>query len=77
MTSRDPFARRSTDSFIALFGPVIATLPWIILYLGGLFGYLAALAGFALIMAFLNRRELSGRVRNWRAASKSKSTEFK
>ena len=34
----------------------------------GLLGYLCFLVGFALIMAFLNRRELLVRMRDWRAA---------
>jgi cobalamin biosynthesis protein CobD/CbiB len=72
MTSRDLSARSSTDRLVALFAPVIVALPWIILFLAGWHLYLYVLVGFALIMLCLNRRELAGRVRNWRAARKSK-----
>ena len=39
-------------------GAVCVALPWIILYFGGLDLHLYVLVGFALIMMFLNRREL-------------------
>jgi len=65
--------------FAALLGIAIVVSPWIILGRGGwrlflplyLLPYALLLVGFALIMAFLNRRELLVRVRNWRAARKS------
>lgn len=61
-----------------LFVIVIVASPWIILGIGGwrlflrlyLLQYPFVLVGFALIMAFLNRRELLVRVRDWRAARK-------
>jgi len=54
--------------------------PWIALLNGGwrsllrwcLLQYPFVLLGFALIMALINRRELLVRVRDWRAARKSK-----
>jgi hypothetical protein len=72
MTWRDPSARSSTDRLVALLGPVIVVLPWVILFLVGWRLYLYVLVGFGSIMQCLNRRELLGRVRNWRAARKSK-----
>jgi hypothetical protein len=61
-----------------LLGTVFVLLPWLILFLGGwrlflrlyLLPYAFVFVGFALIMAFLNRRELMVRMRNWRAARK-------
>jgi hypothetical protein len=41
-----------------LLGAVCAALPWIIFYFGGRDLYLHVLVGFALIMMFLNPREL-------------------
>jgi hypothetical protein len=82
------WARRFTRSLVALLPVVFAVLlvvwavasPWIILLYGGwrlllrwsLLQYPLALLGFGLIMALVNRRELLVRVRNWRAARKSK-----
>jgi hypothetical protein len=51
-----------------LLGAGCVALPWIIIYFGGPDLYLYILVGFALIMMFLNRRELLVRVQNWRAA---------
>lgn len=61
-----------------LLGTVFLLLPWLILFLGGwrvflrlyLLPYAFVFVGFALIMAFLNRRELLVRMRNWRIARK-------
>ena len=61
-----------------LIGTVFVLLPWLILFLGGwrlflrlyLLPYAFVFVGFALIMAFLNRRELMVRMWNWRAARK-------
>jgi len=44
-------------------GAVCVALPWIILYFGGLDLFLYVLVGFALIMKFLNRRELLAKSR--------------
>jgi hypothetical protein len=67
----------------ALLGIAIVVSPWIILSLGGwrlifplyLRPYALLWVGFALTMAFLNRRELRIRVQSWRPARKS--TEFR
>jgi hypothetical protein len=82
------WARRFMQSLVAPLPVVFAVLlvvwavtsPWIILLYGGwrlllrwcLLQYPFALLGFAVIMALVNRRELLVRVRNWRAARKSK-----
>jgi len=55
---------------IGLFALLLGALA-IILFFGGWLGYLYALVGFAIIMAFLNCRELLVRMRDWRAARKS------
>jgi len=68
----------------AVFAIVIVASPWVYLYVFGwrLFLrlypvlYLCTLAGFALIMALLNRRELLVRVRKWRAARRQ-TTDLK
>ena len=60
---------------VALLGIWIVVSPWIILGLGGwrlflrlyLLPYVFVLVGLALIMMFLNQRELLVRVRDWRA----------
>ena len=61
-----------------LLGTVFLLLPWLILFRSGwrvflrlyLLPYAFVFVGFALIMAFLNRRELLLRMRNWRVARK-------
>ncbi len=60
---------------VALLGPVCVALPWIILYFGGLRIYLYVMVGFALIMAFLHRRELLIRLRNCRT-TRSQRNDF-
>jgi hypothetical protein len=70
MTSRDPSARRSDDSLVALLGPVLAAFPGTF-FLGGVRLYLYVLVGFALMTVWLNPRELSDRVRNRRGRSLS------
>jgi hypothetical protein len=69
MASPDPSPQ---DKLVALLGPVLVAVPWIILYYGGWRLYLYVLVGFALSVALINSRELTGRIRNWRAAPKSK-----
>ncbi len=59
---------------IILFAIVVVASPWILLFSGGwrlflrwyLIPYPFVLLGFALIMAFVNRRDLLVRARNWR-----------
>jgi hypothetical protein len=69
MASPDPSPQ---DKLVALLGPSLVAVPWIILYFGRWRLYVYVLVGFALIMALINSRELTGRVRNWRADPKSK-----
>jgi hypothetical protein len=69
MASSDSSAQ---DKVVALLGPVLVAVPWIILYFGGWRLSLYVLVGFALIVALINSRELPGRVRAWRANPKSK-----
>jgi hypothetical protein len=72
MISRNPSARRPSDRLVALVAPVFVALAWIILFLSGWRGYLAALGGFVFVMMFLKRGELPGRVRNWKTTRRSK-----
>jgi uncharacterized RDD family membrane protein YckC len=59
---------------------VIVASPWILTLAGGwrlflrwyLLPYPFALAGFAIIMAFFNRRELKVRFGSWKASQKSR-----
>jgi hypothetical protein len=69
MASPDPSPQ---DKLVALLGPVLVAVPWIILYFGRWRLYLYVLVGFAVIMTLINGRELRDRVRNWTTAPKSK-----
>src|ERR1039458_9187989 len=64
------------DAKRVLLGVLSLLAVWIILPFGGWQMYVYTLVCFALFMAFLNRRELPGRistaVRNWRATPKSR-----
>jgi hypothetical protein len=72
LTSIDSdFAHHPGDGKHSVLGVLLLLAVWIILLFGGWRMYVYTLAGFALFMTFLNRRELRGRistaVRNWRA----------
>jgi hypothetical protein len=82
MASRYSLARQFRDSLVALitwvlahlFGILVMVSPWLILFSGGwrpflrwyLLPYPFALVGFAIIMAFVSRRQLLVRVREWK-----------
>jgi len=66
-------------AFALLLGVWVVVSPWVIFLKGGwrlllrcyLLPYPLVVLSFALIMAFVNRRELLTRVRNWRAKRKT------
>ena len=70
------FGHRPGDGRYSWLGVLLVLAVWVILLWGGWRMYLCTLACFALFMAFLNRRELPGRisaaVRKWRATQKSR-----
>ena len=77
LTSRDSdFAHHPGDGKHVWLGILSLLAVWIILLFGGWRIYFYTLVCFALFMAFLNRKELPGRistaVRNWRATPKSR-----
>jgi len=82
MASRYSLARQFRDNLLALValplvhlvGIVVVVSPWLILFSGGwrlflrwyLLPYPFALVGFAIVVAFVSRRQLLVRVREWK-----------